>query len=284
MEFNLLHYIDRAFVNAGFYQNIPSGTIAVDGERADVLRRVDSQTYESFTDRWVMETDAVGLAGFEVLQPSGVYIDNVFHSRGSSPYEPAFDFKNGRVIFGSGVSSSAEVRMDGFSHKEVVLDLPDSDLVHLVYSKIRDNVDFTPHAFPSGNQRQFPLVVIDLQDGFNTPGEIGGNRNRNQLVALHVLGTDRHQVNAITDFLEDVQFRKVIEGVDFNDTPDEITINGDRASTYLNYGQMQASGALRWHKMYIDNARVRERVKDRDVFRTRTDWTLRLYFVPPGGG
>lgn len=285
MEFNLLHYLERELVNAGFYQNVPSGSLAVDGERADILRRVDSQTYESFTDRWVIETDAVGISSFSVLQPSGVYVDDVFHARGASPYQPTFDFRNGRVIFeGSGVNSVAVVRMDGFSYKEIVLDLPDSDLVHLVYSRIRDNIDFTPHAFPSGNQRQFPLVVVDIQDGFNTPGEIGGSRNRNQLVSFHVLGTDRHQVNDITDFLEDVQFRKVIEGVDFNDTPEEVTVNGDRASTYLNYSQMQASGALRWHKIYVDQARVRERVKDREIFRTRLDWTLRLYFLPPGGG
>lgn len=285
IEFNLVHYLEREFVNAGFYINVPSGSMAVDGQRADILRRVDGNIYESFTDRWVIETDAVGVSGYNTIDPSGVVVDGVFHARGSSPHEPAIDFRGGRVIFeGTPVSVDSTVGMRGFSYKGVVVDLPDDEAVNLIFSQIRDNVDFTPNSFPSGNQRQFPLVVVDLQDAFNTPAEIGGGKNRNQLVVFHILGNDKHEVNAITDFLQDFHYRKVIQGVDFNLVPETITINGDRASTYVNYSQMQASGDLTWHKLYIDEARVRERTQFFSMFRNRVDWRIRLYFVPPGGG
>lgn len=285
LELNLVKYLRRELVNAGFYFNVASGHLSIDGQRGDVLRRVNSNVYESFVDRWVMETDMVGLAGAETVDPSGVYVDDVFHPKGAAPYEPAIDFERGRVVFeGSGLPASAEVRMGGFSYEEVAVDLPDSQLVSLLFSEIRDNADLAIHAFPSGSQRQLPMVIVDLQNSFNLPGELGGTKNRDQLIVLHVLGTDRHRTNSITDFVSERLFRKTIKGVDFNETPPLITANGDRAITYVNYTDLQASGAVEWQKIYIDEARVRERATLYDLLRNRVDLRIRLYFLPPDGG
>jgi len=284
MEFNLQQYLDREFINNGFYFNVPSGFVAVNGQRGDVLQRVNGNIYESFADRWIVETDATGCPGFQTFNPSGVFIDGIFHLRDSLPHKPAIDFKNGRIVFeGTAVAAAAVVSAE-FSYKQIATDFPGTNFVNLLFSKIKDNVEFTPHAFPSGNQRQFPLVVIDLQSSFNTPGELGGGKNRNQLVTLHVLSTDRNEVNAITDFVTEVQYRKTVKGVDFNIAPQLFQSNGDRASTYVNYTDLQASGALAWNKMYIDQARVREKEQFYNLFRNRIDLTINLFFLPPDGG
>jgi hypothetical protein len=284
IEFNIVEYLNREFVNNSFYFNVASGFVATDGQRGDLLCRVNSNVYESFTDRWVLETDATGCPGFETIDPSGVVIDGVFHPKGAAPYIPAFDFANGRVIFeGSGVPASSVVGAE-FSYKTIVLDLPDSNVVNVLFSAIRDNVDFTPHIFPSGNQRQLPLVVVDTQTNFNTPAELGGSKNKSQLVTFHILSTDRHQLNAITDFLQETQDRKVIKGVNFNVTPELKTANGDRASTYVNYSDLQASGAVAWNKIYIDQTRLVEKTQHFSIFRNRVDWTVSLRFLPPDGG
>lgn len=284
LEFNIKQYLERELVNAGFYFNVASGSVDVNANRQDVLRRVDGNTYESFTNKWVAETDATGCAGFNTIDPSGVVIDGVFHAKGAAPHQPAFDFDNGRVIFeGTAVSSSATVSAE-FSYKQVSVDLPDSNIVNQVFSLIRDNVDFTPNSFPSGNQKQFPLVVIDLQNTIMTPGELGGGKNKSQLITLHVLSNDRNELNGITDFLEELSFRKTIQGVDFNIAPQQFLQNGDRASTYVNYTDMQASGALAWQKIFVDQTRVRERDTNYNILRNRVDWTINLLFLPPTGG
>lgn len=284
IEFNVKAYLERELINNGFYFNVASGFIATNGQRGDVLRRVDGRTYESFTDNWIAATDATGCAGFEVINPSGVWIDGTFHERGSSPHEPVIDFERGRVTFeGTEVSSTAQVSAE-FSYAQAVIDFPDSETVNLLFSQIKDNVDSTPNVYPSGNQRQLPMVVIDLQNTIMLPGELGGKKNRNQLITFHVLSTDRNELNSITDFLEETQSRKVIQGVDFNSAPQLFTAKGDRASTYKNYTELQASGAIAWRKIYIDEARVRERVFDFKLLRTRTDWTVNILHLPPDGG
>lgn len=284
LEFNFQRHLEREFINNGFYFTVASGFIATNGQRGDVLKRVDGRTYESFTDNWISATDATGSPGLEIINTSGVFIDGTFHLRGSGPHIPVIDYENGRVLFeGTEVSNTAVVSAE-FSYSQIDVDFPNEEITNLLFSDIKDNVDFTPNAFPSGNQRQLPLVVIDLQTSINLPGELGGNKNRNQLITFHVLSTDRHELNSITDFLHETQARKTIRGVDFNLAPQQFNTNGDRASTYKNYTELQASGTLAWRRIYIDESRIRERVFDFKLLRSRVDLTINLLFLPPDGG
>jgi hypothetical protein len=284
LEFNLKQYLEREFVNNGFYFNVASGQLAVDGSRADVLRRVTGSIYESFTNNWISATDAVGDSGFEVINASGVYINGTFHVRGSSPHEPIIDYKNGRILFnGTQPSTTDEVSAE-FSYHQIAVDFPNEEIVNLLFSDIRDNVESTPHGFPSGNQRQLPVVVIDLQTAITTPGELGGGKNVNKQVVFHVLSTDRNELNAITDFLHDNRSFKTIQGVDFNLAPQLFTVYGDRANTYKNYTELQASGNIAWRKIYVNEARIREKVINFKLHRSRIDWDVDLLFLPSDGG
>jgi hypothetical protein len=281
LEFNIQQYLDREFVNNNFYFNVPSGFVSVDGSRGDVLRRVNGNRYESFTDKWVEGTDMTGDSSAPVIDPSGVWIDGAFHAQGAAPYKPAFNFAEGAVVFEGTAVPDTSIVVAEFSYKDINVDFPDSNSVTLVFSQIRDNVDFTQHVFPSGNQRALPLVVVDLQTSFDSPGALGGAKNINQLVTLHVVASDRHKLNAITDFLQHGQFRKTVNGINYNVTPELFTVNGDRANTYLDFTDMQTSGSLLWRKFYIDQARVMEKEQFFNVFRSRVDWTVNMLFVNP---
>lgn len=281
-ELNIQAHLEREFIKMGLYQNVASGQQRVGGARADVLVRQDSRTYESFFNNWVIETDASGVAGFPTVNVSGVTVDGVFQPRGSGTFFPAIDFRRGRVIFKADIPVTSKVEAV-FSYKEVHSDFPNTFLAPALFSEFKDNIIGTNVTVPSGLIAQMPILVIDLQNHTSNPRQLGGGTVRSRQVVFHVLANNRRQMNRIVDQLTDRSDRKVIQGVDFNKTPVILTSDGDRASTYRNFTDMQGDNSLKWEKLYIDGTTV---VNNNDVFygfhRARVDWNVTFY-LPPGG-
>ncbi len=282
VELNIKSHLEREFIDNGLYQNIASGQLRIGGQRSDVLTRITSTKYESFFNDWVLETDASGVTGFETVNVSGVTVDGVFQPRGSGTYLPEIDFNGGGVVFGVNIPETSTVEAV-FSYKETHFDFPDTFLSPALFSEFKDNVVGTNVSVPSGFITQLPVVVIDLQNRTSSPHQLGGGTEIAQQVVFHVLANSRRQMNRIVDQLSTRSDRKVIQGVDFNKTPVLFTSNGDRASTYENFTNMQANNALKWEKLYIDSTRV---VENNNVFygfhRARVDWNLTFY-LPSGG-
>jgi hypothetical protein len=276
LKFNIQAFLEREFVNSGQYFNVASGHIDVNGSRGDILRRADGRTYESFTDRWVYESDASGAASFPTTRASGVTIDGVFHLKGSSPFIPVIDYDNGRILFnGTEVDSSSTVETT-FTYKHIRVDFPDSNIINQIFAQIKNNFASATHIYPSGNQRQLPFVVIDLQDRDSRPMELGGGKIREQRIVFHVLTNDENDRDTICDILEE-QHRKVFQGVNYNNAPQLLTYQGDLASTYADYTTLQASGNTQWVKIYIDEARIIEKNNFHELKRGRVDWTITTF-------
>lgn len=289
LELNIKQYLETTFVNQGFYFNIPSGTVATNGQRSDVLRQVSSNVFESFTNNFVGQTDATGVSGSPVIDPSGISIDGVFRPKGAAPYLPAVDFKNGRVVLeGSGLIGSETVSIPGFSYHQIDIDFPGSDRANFLFSDIKDNAQFTANAFPSGNQHQAPYIIIDLQNTGHVGAQLGGGKNTNTLISFHVVSNERTELNGIVDILDEWAFKKVISGIDFNTIAasgiEQFSQNGDRASTYMSFTEMQGNPDLLWRKIYIDSTDTIERTQFYDQYRARVDWRVNLFFLPPEGG
>ena len=279
VRFNLKLYLDREFVNDGQYINVESGHFAVNGQRADVLTEVNPRRYASSYTEWVGDTDHDGCDPYPTIVASGVTIDGQFHERGSAPYFPQINYENGEVIFGVDVPANSTVETT-FSAKRTTFDFPDSDVANLLYTSIKDNVDFATTTIPSGIERQLPLVIIDDQSRSSVPYQLGGGQILNQSVILHVIANNPVERDQICDLLQDEKFRKVIQGVDFNVAPQRFSQTGDRASTYVSYTDMQASGALAWSRMYVDTATIREKSTFRGYHNARVDWNLTIYRLP----
>lgn len=258
LKFNIQADLERFFVNNGLYFNISSGYFDPNGQRADILTRVTGNLYESFYDNWLFETDASGVAGFLTSQASGVFIDGTFHARNSSPYIPSIDFRRGRVIFrGTSVPSNSVVSST-FTHKNVKVDFINSRASNLIFSQIKDMVDFTNNAIPSGLQRQLPRVIIDIQRRLPKPFSLGGAKTFDTLVVLHILSNTEHEHDQIVDLLTEDFFRSPIKAVDFNLIPEIFNDFGDVSNNYQNFTQLQNNTNFRFPTIYIDEVELIE--------------------------
>jgi hypothetical protein len=276
LKFNIKSYLDREFVNKGLYINISSGYYDISGSRADVLSRVNGSTYESLFDNWIYETDASGVGSYPTTIASGVYIDGVFHSKGAAPYKPTIDYLNGRIIFEGTVVSSTSTVSTNFSYKHARIDYRKSDVIK-IFSQAKDAIDFTQNATPSGLQRQLPRVVIDIQKRITTPYQLGGGKTHDTLVVLFVLSNNDTELDQIVDILTEDSSRKAIKGVDFNKIPELFTDNGDTASTYKNYTQLQNDNSYSFPTIFIDEARLIESFELHGISIARIHWNAITY-------
>ena len=282
LEFNIQRHLEREFIDMGLYSNAASGQMRTGGQRIDVLTRQKPRIYNSFFNNWIEETDSVGITGALPINVSGVVINGAFHARNTSPFFPAIDFENGRVIFGADIAIAATVEAI-FSYKHVHVDFPRTELIPLLFSELKDNVTGTNTSIPSGLLVQLPIVVIDLQDRVSSPRQLGGGTVQSQQVVFHILANNRRDMNRLVDQLSTRSDREVIQGVDFNKVSPLLTIDGDRASTYKNFTELQADSSVAWEKLYIDSTSV---VTNNDVLydfhRARVDWDM-IFHRPPGG-
>ena len=272
LKFNIKLHLDREFVNDGLFINIASGHFDVTGNRADRLRRVTGNLYESHFDNWIYETDASGVGGFTPINASGVIIDGVFHAKDSAPHLPAIDYRNGRVFFLGTQPDVTSVVEAEFGYKNVRVDFRDSRIINQLFSQLKDNVDFSQNVFPSGLQRQLPAVVIDIQKRISKPFKLGGSKTHDTLVVLHILSNNDNELDQIIDHLTEKQYRSPIKGVDFNRTPELFTDFGDRASTYRNFTDLQNDISLQFPIIFVDDAQLIEAKEINGLRYARVHW------------
>jgi len=283
IKFNLKSYLDREFVNSGLFLNIPSGTLdPVSLSDISSLNRVNGSLYESHFDNWLYEPDASGLAGFPTIPTSGVYINGVFHARGSAPHSPEIDFANGRVFFnGTEPAVGDEIRAD-FTHKNVLVSFVDSRATNLLFNAFKDSVDFSQNVIPSGGTRQLPVVVIDPQKRIPTPHALGGAIEIDQQIVLHVLSNSSHEQDQIVDILSEASFRKAFRAVDFNKSPLLFTDNGDKASSFRSFTDMQNDPSLLFSKLYVQETKIVQQIERFGIYYSRIDWNI--IFFERGAG
>lgn len=277
VKLNIKQWLDIQFVNAGFYTNVASGDLSVYGTRKDLLTRVNDTTYESHYDNWVYQTDASGVNGYAPSLCSGCYVNDTWYTKGASPYEPVVDYANGRLLFdGTAIPAGATVSTI-FSYKHVHFDFPESENINLLFSSPKHNLKFQPHnQWPSGIQRQVPIVVIDTQKRNSAPWQLGGGTKWEQVVAFHILANNEVDLDSIVDML-DTQAHKAIKCVDFNDAPQALTYQGDVAGTYRAYTDLQNDSSTFWTRLYINEAELTEKYRFYDRYRATVLWQTEFY-------
>lgn len=283
LEMNIQTYLDIQFVANGMYQNIADNQgFYGSSDRVDQLTRVNSNVYESNFNNWIYETDTTGPSGYEINLASGVSVDGVFTAWGSGSLAPSVDYDNGRVLFQSDPGASAVVSAE-FSVKSVDVKDPDSSTVKSVFSKFKHNNQFELGNAPSGMDRQLPLAVVDPQNRELTGRQLGGGSIVEQQVVFHIVATTRREANKIIDILSTKSFRKTIQGVDFNKTPEMFDRHGGKLGTYTNYTNLQNNTSFKWEKIYIDRSTVVDSpVENLGIFTGRVDWDV-IFHLPAGG-
>lgn len=279
LKHNIQNYLDRELINNGLYLNVKKDQNDVYGNNLSLLKRVNGNLYESFVDRWIYETDASGIFPYNTVIASGIYVNNTFHAKGSGPHNPVINYNKGQVILnGTAIPLSSSVKAV-YSYKHVIVDFPESNVVNNIFSQARDNIDFTKNTYPSGNMRQLPLVVIDVQNADFRPMQVGGGRIASYRIVFHVLASNNKDLDNICDLLTDEKFRKVIKGVDFNKTPQLFTYQGDIAATYKNYTVLQDDPIYTWTKIYIDQASLISKDVYYNARKARIDWRVTCFLT-----
>jgi len=276
IKYNIKSFLEKQFINAGFYQNIASGQYSVYGDRIDRLVRKTPNVYESYYDNWIYRTDASGIANYAPVVASGCSINGVWHNKGEGAYAPAIDYKNGSIIFASVLPVGATVDTV-FSYNHVLIAFPDSNIVNLLFTPPKDNISYSAHTYPSGVQRQLPIVIIDPQRRSHSPAQLGGGTKKwTQLITLHVLANNREDLDAIVDIL-DTQVRQVIRAVDYNDAPSDLTYQGEVAASYVPWTNLGNNATYRWTYIYIDEVQTFGSDEFYGHHRGRVDWTITYY-------
>ena len=278
LKYNLKQYFEKVFLDAGLFTNVNKTDIYYDSNNPSVLQRCGS-VYESMANEWVYELDVVTPSGkADPINVSGVYVDDIFHANDSATYGPKPDYIRGRYTFTTPPPESSVVQAE-FSYKDCKIDYVDSTINNILRTQYISNPDYdTSSPFPSGLDRLLPIAIIEpTARGFN-PRQLGGGKIIREYVSVMVYSVTDYERDAIADEIYD-KVRSVIQAIDYNDVPEILTYEGDRASSYKTYTQLQSSNF--WTNVYIDSMDIVEReLLNNMIYMTRIDMMVKIYLNP----
>lgn len=196
---NFVYFYDWGFLDRGAYYNInipQSGIYGGDRHKlrvADDPNYNDGQVWEAYRKNWVWET-GVSATTQQPIQISGLFIDNTFYATDneSSPYY--IDYKNGKVIFDSAVSTSSTVTIE-YSHKWV--DIVPAEGVPF-FKQIQQGSFNNEKGFQVSNsggwaqlgetRLQLPAVAIEVNPPkFFEPYQVGGGQWVNNDIVFYII-------------------------------------------------------------------------------------------------
>jgi hypothetical protein len=288
-KINLEMWLNHIFIQDGFYNNITRGETDFYGNDLSLLTSttedpsfpLPGQVWQSPFKEWVHESGVSSTAS-GVASPiiaSGVYVNGTFFPRDSGV---SIDYRNGRVIFPTPISSSAVVQAD-YSYKDISVDFADEfegeNRPLLVETSYKDNPWQTGVTiYPSYNARTLPLVLIDMQSVDSEPYEIG---NGTQIMtfrgAFHIWARDAIMKDMIEESLIERE-HSVVLGINFNTTPFPLTSIGDKNLSYTSYAEYAAIWSPNfWRRIYLD---ALEQIKDpplHNIDRSRVQFEAKVY-------
>lgn len=120
---NFIYFYDWGLLDRGSFYNInipQSGIYGGDRHKlrkADDPNYTDGQVWEAYRKNWVWET-GISATTQQPIQISGLFIDNTFYGTGNQSKPYYIDYKNGKVIFDTAISTTSNVQVE-YSHKWV---------------------------------------------------------------------------------------------------------------------------------------------------------------------
>jgi hypothetical protein len=272
---NLKLFLDDALVARGWYLNVASGETDWHSNnlsrllpvQTDASYPVDSGTtvhiWQGYRQNWVSES---GVTLFTSGLTSPTIPRSVFVSGVSHPVRPfdgssgiAIDFRNGRVIFESGVSFSTTVEV-AHSEKEVWIDTVSRDLITNQITKIDNTKRTIISNIPSGEIGNLPTILMEMTSSPEPRGmELGGGLILKPTIFLHVVSNNRWDKDELIDFIEQRK-DQVITLIDLDGAPAQFTYEGDFASGFLAYDSFKST--YRDKNLYITGVSL---IKNDDI-------------------
>src|SRR5688572_15244515 len=234
---NLRSMIDYGFVEAGAYTRVTFDSTEASGHtrlyRTTDPRYGDDRVFEGLGPSWVWESGispvAGGLAPFPV---SGVYVNDIFYPVSTSgDYSHIVDYRHGRVIFDSDISTSDIITCE-YTCREVGVYNADSREWKTIIDEYVPKLSELETLSPSGmaqhlkeNRVWLPSIFIEVEDRDNSPLQLGGGEVNEFVVSYHVFSDRAFSARKIADILND-QYQTRIDLYDVNTAPKPYKYNG----------------------------------------------------------
>lgn len=292
---NLELWLNDIFLKEGMYQNVSTSETDIYNRDISVLVStsdesfVDGRVWQSAFKEWVHESGITPI--YSVAAPivaSGVTVNSIFYPKdsGAIGYNPLFahaiDYRNGRIIFDSPISTSSIVQ-GNFAYKEITVDQADvyenEQKEFYMETAYKDNPYQTGVIiYPEANSRTLPMVLIDIVDRTSEPYELGAPANIAKFnTTLIVWSRDSYIRDTIEGMLSSRE-RSVLLGINFNNAPDPLTYLNDKNPSFTNYDNFaQVTGVYFWRRIYIDDISARRIAPYYNIERTQVDLQIRVY-------
>lgn len=248
---DIVGYNLQSAYNYGLLE-IGAFTIVSRNSADGALKRVSTREYEGLGPSWIWES---GVRTIDSSTPpfpvSGIYFNNNFLPNGTVATSGTFasswyvDYRNGRVIFASGVPANASIKCD-YCIRDVAVYLSDSPEWKTILSTYQSLYDGVDHAEPSGvsavlkkNKVWLPCMVINVSRNNMRPLQLGGGEIADISVFYHVFSDNPKYAKRLCD-LAIGQDETNLNLFDVNAIPYPLNYNGSLSSGAIEYPTLAA--------------------------------------------
>jgi len=198
---NFVNFYDWGLLDAGGFYTIQVPQSGIYGGDRHKLRLVDTpnyndgQVWEGYRQNWVWEGSGnISGVSQQPIDVSGVYVDGSFYSNDNAEKPFYIDYKLGRVVFDSAISTSSDVQVE-YSHKRVQV-VPAEGIPwfrQLQTRSFRNDENFQVQSSGGwlhlGQSRvQLPAVAVEVVPATSTkPYQLGGGKWVNTDIVFYVM-------------------------------------------------------------------------------------------------
>mgnify|MGYP006276107577 CR=1 FL=1 len=200
---NFVSFYDWGFLDRGSFYNISIPQSGIYGGDRHVLRLVDDpnyndgQVWEGYRENWVWES-GINATSQQPIKISGVFVGNTFYATGNITNPYYIDYKHGRVVFDTAISTTSNVKLE-YSHKWVEV-VPAEGITwfrQIQQRSFRNESDFQVSnsggwANLGQSRVQLPAVAVEVIPAQKMIGyQLGGGQWSNTDIVFYVI-TENH--------------------------------------------------------------------------------------------
>lgn len=290
---NLREWLDYGLLEMGAYTivkyNDPFTSGFTNLKRTKNDNYAAGRIYEGMGPGWVWQHDIspISPSGNTLATPlvaSGVKVNGTFYltSTTSGTYSHKIDFRSGRVIFASGLSSSDTVTCE-YTFKDVGIYGSESNEWKRIVQYAGDKYKAENSSSPSGmfqilkqNRIYPPCVIVQVNNRTNSPLQLGGGEIATFDVDFHIF-SDQASTNAkLADVISN-QYDQTLRLFDINSIQFPFKGDGTLVDNPLTYKQLATdTSPYFWTFARVSETDGGWRDSETDVFRAECNYLIEV--------
>lgn len=216
---NVISFVKYGLLEIGAYINIEKGQLNYLGNNMSRLYPIqvsgiaNNRIYRDVKTDWVWEpiTELKFTSGTPPIQPSGIYVDNIFYPTGTTVNGATYslDYSRGQVVFSSGLPSGTLVELDRTIRGVHVYDSDNTELRTFVsnWNKFDNSHNPTDIAY----RAYVPCISIEVGNHKTIKGTELGSRSMfvRSEVEFNVYSVDGYTAKKLADLLFNLQEKRL---------------------------------------------------------------------------